>query len=363
MKKIFLHFKKIDIFLFLVPILLTLFGILEIWSTSKGDFLNLKKQIFFLIIGVFLMVFISFFDWRILRENPFLILAIYFISFFLLLFLLLFGPKIRGIKAWFKLGPFSFEPIELAKISLLILFSRYFSRYHVEMYSLKHILISALYLFPQAILVFLQPDFGSFLILLSLWISILFFSGIKLRHFFLLILIFSLIFIFSFEKILKPYQKERILTFFRIKIPDPLKTGWSQKQATIAIGSGGLLGKGIKKGSQTQLGFLPEPQTDFIFSAICEETGFLGILILFSLYSILFWRILKIGFLAGSNFEKLFSGGFLALLFSQMFFHICSNLAILPVIGISLPFVSYGGSNLISNFILLGVLQSIKTHA
>jgi rod shape determining protein RodA len=363
MKNFIFHFKKLDFWLFLIPILLSFFGLLEIWSASKGDFLNFKKQIFFLVIGIFLMLLISFFDWRVLRENPFLILSFYFLSFFLLLSLLFFGPKIRGVKSWFKIGPFSFEPVELTKISLLILFARYFSRYHVEMYSLKHILISALYFFPQAILVFLQPDFGSFLILLFLWISILFFSGIKLRHFFLLVLIFALIFIFSFEKILKPYQKERILTFFRIKIPDPLKAGWSQEQAKIAIGSGGLFGKGIKKGSQTQLGFLPEPQTDFIFSAISEETGFFGVLILFSLYGFLFWRILKIGFLAGSNFEKLFSGGFLAILFSQTFFHLCSNLGILPVIGISLPFVSYGGSNLISNFILVGILQSIKTHA
>jgi rod shape determining protein RodA len=362
MKNIFFHLKKLEKSLLLIPILISLFGLIEIWSASRDNFLNFKKQFFFLILGVFLMILISFFDWRILKENSLLILGLYFLSVFLLILALFFGPTIRGVKGWFKIGPFSFEPIELTKFSLLVLFSRYFSLRHIELYSIKHILISAFYVFLPAIFVFLQPDFGSFLILISLWVFILIFSGIKLRHFLLLILIGILIFTFSFEKILKPYQKERILTFLKLRISDPLTISWSQNQAKIAIGSGGIFGKGIGKGSQTQLGFLPEPQTDFIFSVICEETGFLGAFFLFFLYSLLFFKILKMSFSSISNFEKLFSGGFLAILFSQIFLHLGSNLSLLPVVGIPLPFVSYGGSNLLLNFLILGILQSIKIH-
>jgi len=362
MKNVFFHLKKIDKCLLLIPILISLFGLIEIWSASKGNFLNFKKQIFFLILGVILMILISFFDWRILKENSFLILGLYFFSIFLLVLVLFLGPTIRGVRGWLKIGSLSFEPIELTKFSLLLLFSRYFSLRHIELYSIKHILISAFYIFIPALLVFLQPDFGSFLILIFLWVFILFFSGIKLRHFLILVLIGLLIFTFSFEKILKPYQKERILTFFKLKISDPLTTSWSQNQAKIAIGSGGFFGKGINKGSQTQLGFLPEPQTDFIFSVICEEMGFLGAFILFFLYSFLFLIILRMSFSSISNFEKLFSGGFLAILFSQIFLHLGSNLSLLPVVGIPLPFVSYGGSNLIVNFLILGILQSIKVH-
>jgi len=362
MKNIFSFFKKLDFHLVFIPLFLSLIGLVEIYSVSKGDFLNLKKQIFFLIVGMLLMLLISFIDWRFLRENPFLILSFYFLSI-LSLFFLYFFPPTRGVRGWYRFGVFSFEPVEIAKVSLLLLFSRYFSLRHTQLYDLRHILISFLYLLPLATLVFFQPDFGSFLILFFLWIAILLFSGIRLRHFFILCFIFLLLFGLSFEKILKPYQKERVLTFLKLKTPDPLKVGWSQNQAKIALGSGGLFGKGIKKGSQVQLGFLPEPHTDFIFSAIGEEMGFLGILVLFLLYVLLFWKILKIGFLPNSNFAKLLSGGYLAILFSQIFLHVGSNLGILPVVGISLPFVSYGGSNLISNFLVLGILQSIKTHA
>lgn len=362
MKAIFLHFKKLDLILLLVPIFLCTIGLVEIWSTSKDNFLNLKKQIFFLFLGIFLMVLFSFFDWRFLRENPFLILIFYFFSIFLL-FLLFFFPQTKGVHSWFKIGPFSLAPAEIAKISLLLLLARYFSLYHRKIYGLWHILISFFYFAIPALLCFFQPDFGSFLILFSLWISLLFFSGIKVRHFLILILIFLLLFILSFEKILKPYQKERIVGFLKLKGPDPLKTNWSQNQAKIAIGSGGFFGKGIKNGSQTQLGFLTESQTDFIFSAIAEEMGLFSILILFFLYSLLFLKILKIALLTKSNFAKLFCGGYLAILSAQIFLHCFSNLALIPVIGVSLPFVSYGGSNLISNFVLLGILQSIKIHA
>jgi len=158
---------------------------------------------------------------------------------------------------------------------------------------------------------------------------------------------------------MKDYQKERIISFIQPQL-EPLGMGWSQQQAKIAIGSAGLFGQGIGKGSQTQYGFLPEPQTDFIFAAIAEETGLIGVSVLLFLFLILVWRILKIAFLSQSNFPRLFAAGFAILLVCQIFIHIGMNLGILPIIGIPLPLVSYGGSNLIVTFIGLGILQSLK---
>lgn len=362
MVKILAHFKKFDWVLLFSAISLTLIGLVSIYSSSRGNFLNFQKQLIFLGLGISLAILTSFFDWRTLRENSFLIFGIYFLSFFLLVGLYFFAPKIREVRAWYKIGPIFFEPSEMAKFSLLIFLSKYFSIYHTDLYDLRHIFISFLFFLFLGILIFFQPDLGSFLILFLLWLGVLFFSGIKIRQFLLILILFSLIFVFSFEKILKPYQKERILTFLKLKPADPLGTGWSQTQAKIAIGSGGFFGKGIKKGSQVQLGFLPVPQTDFIFAAIGEEMGGIGILLLLIFYSILFFQILKISFSVNSNFARIFGSGFLAILFFQILFHSGSNLGFLPVIGIPLPFVSYGGSSLIFNFLAIGILESIKVH-
>ena len=158
----------------------------------------------------------------------------------------------------------------------------------------------------------------------------------------------------------KDYQKERILSFL---FPyDPLGVSWSQNQAKIAVGAGGIFGQGIGKGSQAQYGFLPEPQTDFVFAAIAEETGLLGVSVLLFLFSILIWRIMKIAILSQTNFPRLFAAGFSIILVSQAFIHIGMNLGLLPIIGIPLPLISYGGSSLIATSIGLGIVQGIKSH-
>ncbi len=362
MKRILDHLKKLDWILVLVVLLLVSLGLVSIYSSSlsREDFLNFKKQIFFLFLGVFLMIIISFFDWRRLKNDPYLILLFYFLGIFLLGLLYFLAPEIRGVKGWYKIGPFSFDPIEFIKIVLLILLAKYFSMRHVEMYKIRHILISGVYVFLPSILIFFQPDLGSVLVLLSLWVFVLIVSGIKIKHFLLLCFVFLLIFIFSWNFLLKDYQKERIISFLEPHL-EPKGSSWSREQSLIAIGSGGILGKGIKRGTQVQYKFLPEPETDFIFAAISEEMGFLGVSFLFSLFLFLFLRILKISLIAKSNFERLYILGFSFLIFIQFFIHIGMNLGILPIIGIPLPFVSYGGSSLVFLFIGLGILQSIKT--
>ena len=359
------HLKKLDWILIITALLLVGIGFLAIYSSSlrKANFLNLKKQIIFLGIGIFLMLAISFFDWRVFRSHPYLILALYFLCLILLAGLFFFAPEIKGVKAWYKIGPVSFDPIELTKIVLIILLAKYFSMRHIEMYRINHIIISGLYILFPCLLIFIQPDLGSILILLSLWMGILVISGIKLRHFLILILCGLLILAFSWSTVLKEYQKERILSFLQPQVTDPLKAGWSQRQAKIAIGSGGIWGKGIGQGSQTQYGFLPEPHTDFIFSVIAEETGLVGIFVLLLLFLILIWRIFSIALASRFNFSRLFATGFAILLICQVFIHVGMNVGILPIVGISLPLVSYGGSSLIAIFGSLGILQSMKRYS
>ena len=357
---IYKHFRSLDWILIGTAVFLTFLGILSIYSSSfrDGNFLNFKKQIIFSLIGIFLMFITSFFGYRIFKNNPYLILIFYFISLVFLIGVLFLGPTIRGTKSWYKIGQISIQPIEFTKIVLIILFAKYFSMRHVEMYKVSHILLSGFYLILPVFLIFFQPDLGSVLILVLIWLGILFVSGIKLRHFLLLSLCFLLILILGWNSLLKDYQKERIVSFF--VTPDPLGASWSQEQAKIAIGSGGLTGKGLKKGSQTQLSFLPESQTDFIFAAISEEMGFLTILFLFSLYFLILFRAIKICLKSKFNFSRLLISGIVTLWLAQIFINIGMNLGMLPIIGISLPFVSYGGSGLIANYFLLGILQSIK---
>jgi len=359
---LFSHFRRLDWILIISVLLLIGIGLLSLYSSSlgRGDFLNFRKQIIFFGIGIFLMIFLSFFDWRSLRENPYLILILYFLCLLLLAGLFFLAPEIRGVRSWYKIGPISIDPIEFTKIVLIILLAKYFSMRHIEMYRVRHILLSGFYILIPASLIFLQPDLGSVLILFALWIGILIISGIKLRHFLILVFCLLLIFILSWLFILKDYQKDRIISF--IYPIDPLGISWSQNQAKIAIGSGGIFGQGIGQGSQTQYGFLPEPQTDFIFSVIAEETGLLGVTVLLFLFSIFIWRILKIAISAQTNFPRLFASGLAILLISQIFIHIGMNLGLLPIIGIPLPLISYGGSSLITMSIGLGILQSIKTH-
>ena len=364
MKDLVLHFKKLDWILIATTFLLVGIGLLSIYSSSlgRGDFLNFQKQIIFLGIGFFLMLAVSFFDWRLLRNDPYLILILYFFCLLALAGLFFFAPEIRGVRGWYRLGPISIDPVQFTKIILIILLAKYFSTRHIEMYRIQHIFLSGFYIFFPAVLIFFQPDFGPVLILLLLWLGILIISGIKLRHFLALAFCGLLIFGFSWHFLLLDYQKERITTFIAPYMADPLDAGWQGAQARIAIGAGGLFGQGIGQGSQTQYGFLPEPQTDFVFAAIAEETGLIGVLILFLLFLVLIWRIIKIAVSTQANFPRLFAAGFAILLMSQIFIHIGMNLGILPIVGLSLPLVSYGGSGLIATFISLGILQSIKAN-
>lgn len=363
MRTLLNYLKKSDLLLTGSAVLLAAFGLISIGSSSLGaaDFLNFKKQIAFFVLGLILMVAISLLDYRLFKNDPYLVFFLYAICCLALLGLFFFAPAIRGVRSWYRIGPVHFDPIEPVKIILIFLLAQYFSKRHVELYRIRHIIVSGLYVLIPGIMIFRQPNLGSFLILVSIWLIVLLVSGIRLKSFIILLVFGLLIAGMSWQFILKDYQKERITSFI-FPQADPLGVSWNYNQSKIAIGSGGILGKGFGQGSQTQYGFLPEPQNDFIFAAIAEEFGLAGVSALFLLFALLVWRVMKIAFLAQTNFSRLFAAGFCALLVSQIFINIGMNLGLAPIIGISLPFVSYGGSGLIAVFLGIGVLQSIKIH-
>jgi rod shape determining protein RodA len=363
MKMLLDYFRKSDITLTASAILLVGLGLLSICSSSAGqaDFLNFKKQIVFFVLGLALMIVVSLFDYRLLKNDPYMVFLFYALCCLALFGLFFFAPAIRGVRSWYRIGPIHIDPIELTKIILIILLAQYFSKRHVELYRIKHIIVSGLYVLLPGIMIFRQPNLGSVLILVSIWLIVLLVSGIRLKSFMILMICGLFLIGISWQILLEGYQKERISGFL-FPQSEPLGIGWNYNQAKIAIGSGGLLGKGFNQGPQTQYGFLPEPQNDFIFSAIAEEFGLVGVAILFGLFALLIWRIMKIAFLAQTNFSRLFAAGFCALLVSQFFVNIGMNLGLAPIIGISLPFVSYGGSGLLSVFMGLGILQSINRY-
>ena len=254
----FSYIKKLDWSLIIPAIVLVCFGLVAIYSTglAKDNLGNFYKQAIFFIIGFLTMIAASFLDYRILRNNSYLILVLYGICLLLLGGLHFFAPVIKGTRGWYKIGILSFDPIEPTKIVLVALLAKYFSMRHVEMYKFRHIVFSGIYVLFPALLIFIKPDLGGTMVLLLIWLGTLLISGIKIKHFLILSLCFVLVSGFAWSFLLKDYQKERITAF--IFPYDYLGASWSQNQTKISIGSGQILGEGLGKGSQVQFGFLPE---------------------------------------------------------------------------------------------------------
>lgn len=363
MLKILNHFKKLDWIVILCAFSLSAIGLLSIYSSSffRGDLSFFRKQIIFVCLGLVIMLVLSRVDWRILREEPYLVLSLYFLFILLLGGLLVFGSEIRGVRGWYRLGPVSFDPLPFTEVILIILLAKYFSKRHVDLYNARHVIVSGLYTLVPFALVFVQPDLGSALLLLAVWSGILLVSGIKTKHLILLLVLAVVLLAMAWSLALKPYQKERVSDFL-FSDGDSQGVGWSQRQSRIAVGSGGLWGKGFRQGTQVQFGFLTLPQTDFIFSVLAEEFGWIGSMIVLLLISILCFRMISLVFRSGTNFPRLFAVGLSVIIMFQSFVHTAVNLALLPVVGLPLPFVSYGGSHLIAYFAGLGIFQSLTVY-
>jgi len=338
MKDFVNHIKHLDWIIIVSSLVLVGIGLLSLYSSSlsRGDFENFLKQLIFLLVGVFVMLAVSFVDYRLFRNNSYLLLFLYAAGVAALAGLFIFAPEIRGIQGWYKVGSISVDPIEYMKIILIMLIAKYLSSRHTELYRIQHIFLSGFYFAIPVLLIFFQPDLGSALLLSGLWLLTMLISGIRLFHFVAIIFAGLLIFSLGWTFVLQDYQQDRIISFIEPEL-DPLGTGWSQLQTKIAIGNGALFGRGIGQGTQTQYGFLSEPQTDFIFAAIAEEFGLLGITLLLLSFLLLIWRMLRVGLHAGNNFSRLFVSGFAILLGLQALINIGMNVGALPIIGLSFP--------------------------
>ncbi len=356
------HLRKLDWHLIAIVLLLSGVGLLTIYGIGSPESMNFfKKQAYFLVFGVVLMIGLSFFDYRIFKNNSFVLFAFYLLSLVSLI-TVLFTSDIKGASSWFRLGPVNFEPIEFVKIVVILFLAKYFSLRHIELYRVRHLIVSGFYVALLVGVVLLQPDFGSALILMSIWFGMIVVAGIKIRHLIILFLIMILLFTCSWFLILKDYQKQRILTFLNPQ-EDPYGRGYHVSQSLIAVGSGGMFGQGLGNNSQAGLRFLPEQHTDFIFATLAEQRGLIGVLVLLILFTFLFWRIIKIALNSSNNFSRLFVSGLVIMIFVQLMINIGMSMAVLPITGLTLPLVSYGGSSLVSIFISLGILQSIKTRS
>lgn len=357
------HISRFDWLLAASVLLLIGIGVMSLYSLSGvSPFPFFERQLVWVGIGVCLLLASSFVDFRIFRTQSAAVLLFYAVSVLLLTAVLVAGIYVRGIRAWLTLGGVALQPVELAKLALVILLAKFFSKRHIEIYRIRHLLVSGLYMAVPMGLVLLQPDLGSAAVLFLIWAAVVLFSGMKVRHFFLLVFISCLAAFLAWQFALAPYQKGRIVSFLD-PYRDPQGAGYQMIQSMIAVGSGQIWGKGLGYGSQSHLHFLPEPQTDFIFAAYAEEWGFVGTVILLGLFAVVLWRIIRIGVRAQDNFSRLYTLGFAALIFTQAFIHIGMNMGVLPVTGLPLPFVSYGGSSLVTLLIGVGIVQNIKINA
>ena len=347
---------RIDWYLFIPALLISLAGLVTMNSFMGENYFFFRQSVWILI-SVLVFFFASAVDWHFLRRTR--VLVPIFLAMIVVLGLLFSLAQVtRGVQSWFQLGSLAFQPSDVAKLVIIFILAKYFSRRHIEIKNIRHIVVSGVYALIIFTLVLLQPDFGGAVVIFGIWLGMVLVSGISKRHFLSVVLLGALAVTAMWFLAFAPYQKARIVTFLH-PLADIQGAGYNAYQSTIAVGSGQILGKGIGQGSQSKLQYLPEYETDFIFAAFAEEWGFVGAGILLLLYLSLLWRIINNAQLAATNFETFFAFG-LAIFFSvHLLIHVGMNMGIVPVTGITLPFMSYGGSHLVVEWLSLGMLSSM----
>ncbi len=355
--------KRIDwlLVLFIFPIIVSGLVTMKSFTAQEGGSLFFNKQLIWVAVSFAAFFICSFIDFRFLKRTDVLV-SIFLIICGMLLSLFILGHVSHGAKSWFSLGLFSFQPVDTVKLVLVLILAKYFSRRHVEIGDIKHIFISGFYAFVPLLLVLLQPDFGSAMIIGLIWLGMVLVSGIKKTHLFLVFASGALIFLCLWLFVFAPYQKARIMNFVN-PLADIHGSGYNALQSTIAVGSGQIFGKGLGFGTQSRLKFLPEAQSDFIFAAYAEEWGLVGGILILILYSLVIWRILDAASLGASNFEILFGMGMAIFFMSQIVINVGMNVGLMPITGIPLPLMSYGGSHLLTEFAGLGILMSMRRYA
>lgn len=327
--------------------------------TGVGNYA--ERQLVWILISFTVFFVLSFVDFRFLRRTS-VIVSLYAISILALLVLFGVGHVAKGAKSWVNLGLFSIQPSDPVKLVMILLLAKYFSRRHIQIANIRHIIVSAVYTGIVALLVALQPDFGSAITICAIWFGMVLVSGISKKHLAAVFLIGLVSFTLMWNYGFKEYQKARIMNFIH-PLADIRGTGYNAYQAMITVGSGEVYGKGIGYGTQSRLKFLPEYQTDFIFAAFSEEWGFIGVVMLFILYAIIIGRILLWATRGETNFETLFAVGLTIFFMTHLIINIGMNIGIMPVTGIPVPFMSYGGSHVLTEFIGLGILMGMIRYS
>lgn len=359
-RKLVSSLQIFDISLFGAMVCIMLAGLFTMSSFQVSDS-YFWKQSLWILVSLSAFLFISRFEYRFLKQTH-VVVILYTAILAVLSLLFVVGHISKGAESWFRIAGVAFQPIDLMKLVLIIVLAKYFSRRHIAIANIRHIIVSGVYAFIPFVLVILQPDFGSAMVLIAIWFGMVLVSGISKTHLFTVILMAIVIFSLAWKFVFKPYQKARIMNFV-YPLQDIRGTGYNAYQSTIAVGSGGLYGKGVGFGTQSRLNFLPEYRTDFIFAAFAEEWGFIGSLLLLLFFAIILYKLAIFALVADSTFEALFTYGVIIWITTHIAINIGMNIGIMPVTGIPLPFMSYGGSHLLAECIALGICMAMKRYA
>ena len=349
---------KLDWILFLPVVTLMLLGLITIYPMDSVTYGSLFfKQSIFILMGIVIMVVLSQFKHTYIK-GPYFSLIAYAASIIVLVALLLFAPEVNSAKSWFFIGNFAVQPVEFVKLALILVFAKYFATRYVGIRNMRYVITSLVLLAVPFLLVFKQPDLGSSIILVAIWAGTIFVSGISKKH---IVMIISLAVVVGFAgwPLLTEVQQDRVLSFVS-PLDNLQSTGYNAHQSSIAIGSGHVLGKGIGEGTQSKLQFLPLYESDFVFAAYAEELGFIGVMFMFALFIVIFLRMLYYATYARTSFNTLVAVGVFTMIFAHFFLHIGVNLVVLPVTGITLSFVSYGGSHILVESIAIGILMGMS---
>lgn len=353
-----MYLKRLDWLLNSAIIFLVGAGLISLASTAPR---LAGPQLLWAVLGLVIILVLANFDWRSFVVYKWFVVSIYVVAMLLLVVTYFVAPPVRGVRAWLSLGPLNAQTSELAKVALILLYSSFFAKGHIGIAHFRTIGLSFLYFLIPAVLVLIQPDLGTVLILFSLWFGYLLVSGLRWKHILWSSAVFIVVMILMWSYVLKDYQKDRILGLFNPS-RDPLGTNYSVIQSKIAIGSAGFFGKGFQQGTQVQLGFLPEAQTDFIFAALIEEFGVVAGLAVVGAFLLLLFEIMRIGIAADNNFSKFICLGAAIIFLTHFILNVGSNLGLVPVVGVPFPFLSYGGSNLLVSAFLIGMIQGVAIH-
>jgi len=341
-----------------LPVLvLSIMGTITLFSFNMNNVAMVSqglilKHIISLALGIFLAFIVSKIDYRSLSN---LVQSLFFAIVGLLILVLMIGDRVNGAKSWLSVGSFNLQPAEFAKLVVILIVAHYLSRYHHKLNSFVAIMLSLLPVFFIVILVLLQPDFGTAMIIISIWLGMLVFGGIRLQHILALLGMGFIIFAIFWVWIFQDYQKQRIFTFLD-PTSDPLGSGYNSLQSMRSVISGGI------DGVQSQLVVVPEVHTDFIFSGFAQQWGFVGVSIYFITILIIMSRMIYIGIKAQDSFPKMIVLGVVLCIISQLIINIGMNLGIMPITGVPLPFMSYGGTSMLLYWMLIGLILSVQNH-